>query len=180
MADNVKDIDLGWNRIKKELKLLNKSYTKIGIQGKEAKKEHPIRKEKGNNKKGAGKTKGATIAEVGLYNEYGTPNAKHPIPARPFMRSSFEENKRNIEKVKASQYAKILAGKQTVKRALGLIGEFMVGKIKLKITKLRTPPNAAWTIKSKGSSNPLINMGTMRAAITHIEVLQGKGKEIKK
>lgn len=170
---NVEDIDLGWNRIKKELKLLNNSYTKVGIQGKEAKQEHPIKKGKGKNKKGA------TIAEIGLYNEYGTPNAKHPIPTRPFMRSSFEENKKQIDKAKASQYGKILDGKQTVKRALGLIGELMVGKVKKKITDLRTPPNADWTINAKGSSNPLIDTGRMRASITHVEVLQGKEKEIK-
>lgn len=172
MVENVKDIDLGWNRIKKELKLINKSYTKVGIQGKKGNEEHPIKKKKGASKKGA------TIAMVGLYNEYGTPNAKHPIPARPFMRTSFDGNKKQIEKIKASQYAKILEGKQTVKRALGLIGEFMVGKVKLKITAIKSPPNAAWTIKSKGSSNPLIDTARMRNSVTHVEVIQGKEKKL--
>ncbi len=157
MAENVKDIDLGWKKIKKEIGLLNKSYTKIGIQST------------------AGSEDGVTIAMIGLYNEFGTKG----IPARPFMRSSFAENKKQVEKIKASQYAKILAGKQTVKRALGLIGEFMVGKVKLKITSLRTPKNADFTIRIKKSSNPLIDTGRMRASIKHVEVLQGKGKELK-
>lgn len=159
MADDVKDIDLGWKKIKKELHLINKSFTKIGIQSTAGTEED-----------------GATIAMVGLYNEFGTKD----IPARPFMRSSFEENKKQIEKIKASQYAKILAGKQTVKKALGLIGEFMVGKVKLKITSLRTPKNADSTIRIKKSSNPLIDTGRMRASIKHVEVLQGKDKEISK
>lgn len=170
MAEKVKDIDLGWKKIKKELKLLNKSYTRVGIQGKEGKEKHSV---KGKNKK-----KGATIAEIALYNEYGTPNAKHPIPARPFMRTSFEENKKRIKKIKSSQYAKILAGRQTVRGALRLLGEFMVGKVKLKITAIKSPPNAAWTIESKGSSNPLIDTARMRNSVTHIEVLQGKEKKL--
>lgn len=158
-AEKIKDIDLGWNKIKKELKLINNSYTKVGIQG------------------NAGEEKnGASIVMVGVYNEFGTPNAKYPIPARPFMRTSFEEQKKELKKIQDSQYQKILKGKTTVKRALGLIGEFMTGKVKEKITKIKSPPNAESTKASKGSSNPLIDTGRMRASVTHVEVIQGKVK----
>lgn len=170
MSEQIKDVDLGWNKFKKQAKLLHNSYTKIGIQG------------------NAGEEKGgASIVMVGVYNEFGTPNAKAPIPARPFMRTSFDEQKKEIHRIQESQYVKILQGKTTVKRALGLLGEFMTGKVKEKITKITDPPNAESTRKRKegfGKSseasvakvNPLIDTGRMRASVTHIEVIQGKAK----
>jgi len=171
----IKDIDLGWREIKKQLKLLNNSYTKIGIQGKKAEKKYPIKKNKTQGSKTkTTKKERATVAEVGLYNEFGTKN----IPSRPFMRGSFEQHKKQVDLVKRSQYLKILDGKRTVKKALWVIGEFRTTKIKEKIRDLRTPPNAESTKKIKGSSNPLIDTGRMRASITHTEVLRGKEKEI--
>lgn len=152
MSD-VKDIDLGWKRIKKELMLIDNSYTKVGIQsdaGTEA--------------------DGQNISAVGAYNEYGTKD----IPARPFMRSTFDEQKAKLKSIQEKEYAKILAGKQSVKKALGFIGEFMTGEIKKKITTLRIPPNAPATIKAKKSTNPLIDTGRMRASITYVEFIKGK------
>ena len=158
MAADVKDIDLGWKRIKKELKLLDNSYTIVGIQSDAGKEED-----------------GQNIAAVGAYNEFGVPS--NNIPARPFMRSTFEEQKEKLKIVQRAQYSRVLAGTRSVKSALALIGEFMTGKIKRKITSLRMPPNLPATIKSKKSSNPLIDTGRMRASITHKEVLKGKNKE---
>ena len=157
MANEVRDIDLGWKKIKKELDMLNNSYTKVGIQGAAGNEEN-----------------GASIAMVGFYNEFGTDDKR--IPARPFMSSSFEEQKKEIEKIKRSQYSKVLGGMQTVRGALAILGEYMTGKVKMKITSLRTPPNAESTIRMKKSSNPLIDTGRMRASITHVEVLKGKEK----
>ncbi len=157
MAADVKDIDKGWRRIKKELKLLNNSYTLVGIQsnaGKEA--------------------DGQNIAAVGAYNEYGVPSKN--IPARPFMRSTLNEQKSRLTGIKKSQYLKILSGIRSVERGLSLIGEFMTGEIKKKITTLKVPKNDPKTIRRKGSSNPLIDTGRMRASITHKEILRGHKK----
>lgn len=146
----VKDIDLGWKRIKGELKLIDKSYTQIGIQ------------------KDAGTENGQSIAAIGAYNEFGTGN----IPSRSFMRSTFDEQRTKIKAIIEHQYSRILKGEITVKKALGLIGEYMEGEVKKKITTLKTPPNDPRTIAMKGSSNPLIDTGRMRASIRHIEVLK--------
>lgn len=148
--ERVKDIDLGWKRIKEELKLIDKSYTQIGIQ------------------KDAGEEDGQAIAAIGAYNEFGTER----IPSRPFMRSTFDEQRTKTKAIIEHQYGKILKGETSVKRALGSIGEYMEGEVKKKITTLKTPPNAPSTIARKGSSNPLIDTGRMRASIRHIEVLK--------
>jgi len=147
----IKDIDLGWRRIKKELKLINKSYTQIGIQ-----------KDAGTEKDGQ------SIAAIAAYNEFGTDR----IPERSFMRSTFDEQHSKIKGIINKQYSLILKGHKTVKGSLGLIGEYMEGRIKKKITDLKTPPNAPITIARKGSSNPLIDTGRMRASVRHIEVLK--------
>lgn len=146
----IKDIDLGWRRIKKELKLIDKSYTQIGVQ------------------KDAGEEDGQSIAAIAAYNEYGTDN----IPSRSFMRSTFDEQQVKLKAVIKKQHSLILKGERTVKRSLGLIGEYMEGAIKKKITDLKTPPNKPATIRAKGSSNPLIDTGRMRASIRHVEVLK--------
>ena len=46
------------------------------------------------------------------------------------------------------------------------LGEIARGDIVKSITKLNTPPNAQRTIEQKGSSNPLIDTGFLRANVT--------------
>jgi len=53
--------------------------------------------------------------------------------------------------------------------ALSEVGEWMTAKTKAKIRGLKSPPNAASTIKRKKSSNPLIDTGQMINSIQHVE-----------
>ena len=46
------------------------------------------------------------------------------------------------------------------------LGEMARGDIVESITKLNTPPNSPKTIALKGSSNPLIDTGFLRANVT--------------
>ena len=153
MDARTKDIDLGWNRIQKELKLIDKSYTQIGIQ-----------KDAGNE------DGGESIADVGASNEYGLGQ----VPERSFIRSTFDEKRFKIYNIIDKKYSLVLKGKSTVKRQLALLGEYMEGAIKRKITNLRSPPNSQVTIKIKGSANPLIDTGRMRASMRHVEVIKKK------
>jgi len=145
------DNDKKWCHIKKELKLIDKSYTQIGIQA----SAEPY----------AG---GKNVAEIAFDNEFGTGR----IPARPFMSTSFDENRTKINDLISKEYDKILSGTMTTKKALALTGEWMTGVVKKKITDIKEPKNAPFTIKMKKSSNPLIDTGHMRASITHAEVLK--------
>ena len=80
---------------------------------------------KGNRRKSAGKSMPTIAAE----NEFGT---KY-IPARPFMRTSFDENRGLIQEFIDNEYEKVLGDASTVKRSLNAIGIFAVGLIQQKI-----------------------------------------------
>ncbi|WP_368648977.1 hypothetical protein ABRY95_13820 [Castellaniella ginsengisoli] len=62
------------------------------------------------------------------------------------------------------------------KRIMARVGLEAEGAIKDYITNLDTPPNAASTIRKKGSSNPLIDTGNMRDSVTST-VVRKKPKE---
>ncbi|CAH9012464.1 tail completion or Neck1 protein [Vibrio phage F35 g1] len=61
-------------------------------------------------------------------------------------------------------------------RALNMIGDIAVGKVKQYMTELQDPPNAPSTVKKKGSSNPLINNGHLRQSVTY-SIIDGKPEE---
>lgn len=108
---------------------------------------------KGRRRKEAGKS----MAQIAAENEFGT----RTTPARPFMRTSFDENREVLNNVITGEYEKILGGASTVKRSLNLIGRFGVELIKQKIRDIRFPPNSRRTIAIKKSSKPLIDFGQM-------------------
>lgn len=155
---SVVDHDKKWLKLKKELKLLDKSYTEVGLQ--DDGKEYPD-----DDKK---------VAQVGFDNEYGVTggSGKWKVPPRPFMSTSFDENRNKMNGLITREYDKVIAGSITVKNALSLVGEWMTGVVKMKITNIKSPPNAEYTKQKKGSSNPLIDSGRMRASITHKEVIK--------
>lgn len=105
---------------------------------------------------------GLTVVEVAAYNEFGT---KH-IPERPFIRSTVKKEKPKLKAFSGKLLKKIIDGKLTREKALGLLGQKVAGEIKETITTLRAPPNAASTIAAKKSSNPLIDTGELRQSIT--------------
>jgi len=157
----VSDIDKGWRRIKKELRKLDKSFTKVGLP-QEGAVASPQRK-------GSGKESFKEMSElviVGASNEFGTKR----IPERSFLRSATDENIRSVENVKDKEYSKLLSGTTTYKKALGRVGEFLTGKVKKKIRDLKMPVNAPTTIARKKSANPLVDTGQMVQSIQHIEV----------
>jgi hypothetical protein len=143
--------DLGMDRILKELKLIDGSYTKVGFPG------------------GA---VGATVIMKAAVNEFGTINGK--VPSRPFMRQTFEDPtvQAQLGALRATMLNGIYAGTMTVKTALGRIGEFYTGAIKRKITTGNFRALSPRTIAAKGSTRPLIDSGQMRNAVTHIEVVK--------
>jgi hypothetical protein len=98
----------------------------------------------------------ANNAEIGAYNHYGTDT----IPARPWLDVGVESVIRDINR-SVGECLK----KGDVERALQQMGEIGRGGTYSYLTDLRTPPNAPSTIKKKGSSNPLIDTGALRASI---------------
>ena len=148
----VSDDDQLWRAIESDLEKLSKSHTKVGFMSGDGRDDNS----------------GLTNAEVAMFNEFGTSNA----PARPFIRPTIAENKEKIFDMQEEGYSRVIQQKSTVGRELGKIGAFTQSEIQKKIREVRTPPNAASTIKRKSpGATPLIDTGAMRQAVSHKEVL---------
>ncbi|RTY63036.1 hypothetical protein [Pseudomonas veronii] len=101
---------------------------------------------------------GKGFAELGVTGPH-----KIVIPARPWLEPGV-----------ASATPEVLAAIQdgmdegkSMDQILETVGVVAAGAVKVYMTELKTPPNAASTIRKKGSSNPLIDSGAMRQSVTH-------------
>src|SRR5271169_6347812 len=106
----VSDNRKGYDKILEQIDLLENSYVLVGFQEgtvTKAQYKEKVRKEPGQS-----------MAQIAAENEFGT----RQIPARPFMRTSFDENRRQIDTSISTEYEKIIDGKSTTKKSLGLIG----------------------------------------------------------
>jgi len=142
-----------------QIEQLANSYVIVGFQ------EGTVTKSqvKGNRRKQAGKS----MPQIAAENEFGT----SVIPARPFMRTSFDENQERINKVIRTEYDKIIDGDSTIRKSLNLIGLYMTDLIQTKIRAIRYPPNSPATIAAKKSSKPLIDFGQMIQSVRHKVVI---------
>jgi hypothetical protein len=92
------------------------------------------------------------------------------VPARPFFRPAFDKNAQKLGAFIETTVGAVYLGKLAPRQALGLIGEFMVAKVKAEIRAVKSPPLAKLTIVRKGSTKPLIDTGQMINSVQHIEV----------
>ena len=189
MAKNtVQVIDHGWERIKREIRLADKSYTKVGFPD-QATVGQASRKLKGVNVA----TNMTEMAMRAAFNEWGVemivtekqarflhsiglhmqPGSIITIPARPFMSTSFDESIMLLNRLRNKLYRQVTEGRMSARQALSLIGEFMVARMKKKIREINTPPNHPVTIALKrGSTNPLVATSQMINTVTHVEVMK--------
>ena len=83
------------------------------------------------------------------------------------MRNALRQNNDKYQAAIKRAAPKILRGQTTPEAELRKIGIVAQGDIQHEIEVLDTPPNAQSTIDRKGSSNPLIDTGEMRQAVTY-------------
>lgn len=145
MAKYVKDTDKGLQKFIRELQSAKRAEVVIGLQEGDM-------------------DNGESLADRGAHNEFGTKD----IPERSFMRSTFDEKQSDINSFIARQYDLVKQGRQTVYRALSLIGLRHESQIKTKISSNIQPANDPKTVARKGSSRTLIDTGAMRAAVRYI------------
>ena len=136
-----KDIDKGWNRIKRELALAKKKKVIIGYWGDKVHEDST-----------------ATIAGIAAIHEYGAPKAN--IPARPFMSTTFDEKVKENIRLTISLFNKVIRGAVGTVAALSAMGEINAGWIRKKITDIKSPP-----LKHR-DGNPLVDTGALRNACT--------------
>ena len=113
---------------------------------------------------------GISLAQIAAINEYGTST----IPARPFLRQSFEQNEDEIRDV-CGQAIKMVASGVEVSKALDAIGVKAVGIVQEQIVHGDFTPNAPSTIRKKKSDKPLIDTGQMRQGIHYVKRKSGGG-----
>lgn len=110
--------------------------------------------------------------EKAIWNEFGTRGGASgggwggPIPERPFMRNAMRDNASSYRTAMKTSAAKLLRGETSLRTVLSKLGIKAQGDIQSEITSLSNPPNSPVTIALKGSSNPLIDNGEMRGAVT--------------
>ncbi|MCW1825704.1 hypothetical protein OLZ31_02380 [Enterobacter asburiae] len=120
-----------------------------------------------------------TIAQYAAWNEYGTePDDGPPIPARPFMRTAFDNN---TDKIFQSFYRQRVAmdeGKITQEQALNRVGLKLQAIVKKTIVSEPWTPNKQSTIDAKGEGKPpLIDSSTMLKSITYTVQPYGTSKD---
>lgn len=146
-------------------------YVKVGIL---ADPDNDVKEAEDYHDTSEGSTSYTTILDVALANEFGTKN----IPERSFLRSSFIKYNRKFQRIFIAMIRKDMAdGKLDMDMLLKKAGAYWVGLVKKQITDIRKPPNAPSTIKKKGSSNPLIDTGQLRASIGYEVIRKERGDD---
>lgn len=114
----------------------------------------------------------ASNIEKAVWNEFGTRGGASgggwggPIPERPFMRNAMRKGRSKYKTMMIHGAKDVLLGTSSLTQVLNKLGIVAQGDIQVEITRLRSPPNSPTTIALKGSSNPLIDTGAMRQAVT--------------
>lgn len=130
---------------------------------------------------------GQLIRDVAVWNEWGTYN----IPPRPFLRNSLKRQKEWVKFV-IDNFDANQDGTTKLTSIAHAVGSMMKGAIQESLTDLKTPPNSPITInggwmrnkksgkwfkvKGKGSSNPLIDTGTLRNSVQFQVIKRKSGK----
>lgn len=141
----VEDNDLGYANIIKSICALSGKVVKAGVLA-------------SSGKASDGKT---NLVDVAVYNEYGTSR----IPKRPFVRIATDSKKKNWQEQTDKLAGEILDGHGSAEQSLEIIGNIMSADIQNVIGSSKLAPNAASTIKKKGSAAPLIDAGRLRPSI---------------
>lgn len=111
-----------------------------------------------------------TNAELAAIHEYGAPRAN--IPERSFLRATADAKRQEWLALMERGLRLAVAGRLSVKAALGLVGEQAVADIRTRIRAHIPPPLAPRTVARKGSSVPLVDTGRLLMSIAY-EVKEG-------
>jgi len=111
---------------------------------------------------------GTSVLEVGASHEYGVPSRN--LPRRSFLRVPFAVKRKELEIEIARQFKKVFEGRDSIK-ALNIIG---VTAQNISQGAFRSRGYGTWkditdaTKDNKGSSQVLIDQGTLRNSITWV------------
>lgn len=153
MSVKLIDFQLAQNELKRELeKFRGSQYATVGIH--EDAGNHP--------------DSGMTNAQLGALLNYGNPHNTlfgnpAPIPPREWLIPGVQSATPDVLDIIRSGIEK----GTDITTILEQVGAIAAGATQQYMTDLKDPPNAPYTIEQKGSSNPLIDTGALRASVTY-------------
>ena len=89
------------------------------------------------------------------------------IPERSFIRGGFDEGVNRFSNRSKMLLRKVILGAITLDTFFNMMGEYIADELRKYMTQLREPPKSSITIAASGKSNPLIDTGALRNAITY-------------
>lgn len=157
----VRDTDKGWQKLLDAIKVVRAQdpHVKVGVLD--------------DGGKGSQDHGGITVAELAAVQEFGTDDGH--IPARPFVGSTFDENRSQYIDELKKLLGQVYSGQMSILQVLGLMGLRMTADIQRKVRAGDgiPPPNAPSTIEKKGSSHTLIDTAIMIGSVTWAIMLNG-------
>lgn len=156
-----KDIDKGLKKIKSEVDKFKEFIVKCGILS-------------SSNEV----VDGVAVVEYAMYNELGvmSKSGGWRIPPRSFIRGWVDADFNKIRTLVTRLYSQVIDQKLDAMTALNRLGVYAKSGIQGYIRKGTFAPLSPKTVKAKGSSQPLIDTGTMRKTVNY-EVVNVKAKE---
>ena len=137
---STRDIDRGWNRIKREYRELERSGIKVGLR--------------------AGPSNdGVPVVEYAAINEFGTDD----IPSRPFMRRTADKAHPELRNFTLGLVRRMVSGAGTSRTVLDSLGTWFRERIQATVRSSPSwaVPNSRKTIALKKSSVPLVDEGIL-------------------
>ncbi len=121
---------------------------------------------------GGASPKAASVLQYALANEFGVTIVTNEgviitIPERSWFRSTINQNNKIYQDDIEIGLTVIGLGKDTAAGVLTRLGIKIRNNLQTKIRDLKSPANADSTIKSKGSSNPLVDTRAMTRHVTY-------------
>lgn len=107
---------------------------------------------------------GVSLAQVGAMVDFGTKD----MPERPFLRNGVREALPQVSRVARGDLSDVARGTKTLDIALERAGAIGAGSVKKYMVGSNFAPNAPSTIKRKGSSQPTVDEGQLRQAVTSV------------
>lgn len=118
---------------------------------------------------------GKLVADAAIENEFGSGR----IPARPFLRPTFDEKHGAWEKAIVSSIKRAFAeGRSSIDEELAIVGESAAGDVRRTISRIWTPPLSKMTIQNrlerlkkksvtKSLTKPLVDTGLLISSISY-------------
>lgn len=129
------DKDLGWREMFRRVEEIKDAGVKVGVLADS---------ELGGMHVPGGKL---TVAEIAAVHEFGTRDKR--IPARPFLRPTFDTQRERLIEMSKQLITKVLSGKMDVEQALNMLGASFASDVKKAIASNIPPPNKESTLLRK-------------------------------